>query len=53
MSVERHVVLIFCGLCVGMAAAAEERPAPEVEFLEYLVTWEQADEEWLLHGIEE
>ncbi len=53
MSVERHVVLIVCGLCVGMAAAAEERPAPEVEFLEYLGTWEQTDEEWLLHDIEE
>ena len=53
MSVEGHVVWLACGLWVGMAAAADERPAPEVEFLEYLGTWEESDEEWLLHDIEE
>lgn len=52
MSVEHHIALIACGFCAGMAVAAEERPAPEVEFLEYLGTWEQTDEEWLLHDFE-
>lgn len=53
MSAERLVVVLAGGLCLGMAAAAEEEPAPNVEFLEYLGMWEQTDEEWLLHDIEE
>ena len=49
MSAERHVALLICGLCLCTAAATEEGPAPEVEFIEYLGMWEQTDEEWLLH----
>lgn len=50
MSAERHVALLFCGLCLGTVAVAEEpaEPAPEVEFLEYLGMWEQTDEDWQL-----
>ena len=53
MSVEGHVVWLACGLGMGVAAADDEQPVPEVEFLEYLGTWEESDEDWLLHDIEE
>ena len=53
MSVEGHVVWLACGLWMGVAAADDEQPVPEVEFLEYLGTWEESDEDWLLHDIEE
>ena len=53
MSAERHVAMLACGLCLGTVAAAEEEPAPNVDFIEYLGMWEQTDEEWLLHDNEE
>jgi hypothetical protein len=55
MSVERQVAMLVCGLCLGTVAIADEQPerTPEVEFLEYLGMWEQTDEEWLLHDVEE
>ncbi len=37
---------VICGLLGGGAAVAEE--APELEFLEYLGSWEESDEDWLL-----
>jgi len=53
MSAERHVALLICGLCLCTAAATEEEPAPEVEFIEYLGMWELTDEDWLLLEDEE
>ena len=41
--------LLVCGVCFGTNVfAADEEPA-DAEFLEYLGTWEETDEEWELH----
>jgi len=48
VSPERHIPLLICGLFLGAAALAEEEPAPDAEFLEYLGMWEETDEDWLL-----
>ena len=37
---------VVCGLLGGGLVAAEE--VPELEFLEYLGSWEESDEDWLL-----
>jgi len=37
--------------CGGIALADEE-PAPDLEFLEYLGSWEESDEEWVLLAAE-
>jgi hypothetical protein len=45
----RHAALrltVICGLLGGGVFAEEE--APELEFLEYLGSWEESDEDWLL-----
>ena len=45
----RNVALrlaVVCSLLGGGVAAGEE--APELEFLEYLGSWEESDEDWLL-----
>ena len=50
MSVSRLVrttLLLGCAGCVPLLRAAEEVP-PELEFLEYLGSWEESDEDWLL-----
>ena len=36
----------ICGLLGGSPAIADE--VPELEFLEYLGSWEESDEDWLL-----
>ena len=33
----------FCGLVI-----ADEAEAPDLEFLEYLGSWEESDEDWVL-----
>ena len=38
---------VICGL-LGGGVQAEEEEAPELEFLEYLGSWEESDEDWLL-----
>ena len=48
MSAERLVALLICGLCLGTVVAAEEEPAPEAEFIEYLGMWDLTDEDWQL-----
>lgn len=48
MSADRAVALVACGLCLGATALAEEEPAPDAEFLEYLGMWQESDEDWLL-----
>lgn len=50
MSVSRiaKTVLLWGSVgCVSLALAAEEIQ-PDVEFLEYLGSWEESDEDWLL-----
>ena len=39
--------LLFGSLAVG-AVCAEEEAEPGMELLEYLGTWEETDEEWLM-----
>ncbi len=48
MSAERLVALLICGLCLATGVAAEEEPAPEAEFIEYLGMWDLTDEDWQL-----
>lgn len=46
-------IAVLCGLvgCSALAAAADEE-LPDLEFLEYLGSWEESDEEWLLFDAE-
>lgn len=37
---------LVCGLLAGGLVIAED--VPELEFLEYLGSWEESDEDWLL-----
>lgn len=39
---------MLAGLGVASAAGAQESEAPDVEFLEYLGSWQETDEEWLI-----
>ena len=55
-----RVLLVICGLCLGMTVTAEEtvkaeeeESAPETEFLEYLGMWEETDEDWLVFDDEQ
>ena len=45
------VVLWGLAGCCG-AAAADDNELPDLEFLEYLGSWEGSDEEWLLFSEE-
>lgn len=50
MSVSRLVrttLLLGCAGCVPLVLAAEEIQ-PDLEFLEYLGSWEESDKDWLL-----
>jgi hypothetical protein len=50
MSVSRvlKLVLLFGPLaCAGVSVAADEEQ-PDLEFLEYLGSWEESDEDWLM-----
>jgi len=48
--------VLLCGplICVSLPAVAEEESPgmPELEFLEYLGSWETSDEDWLLFSDE-
>ena len=46
MSASR-ATLVGLLLCCGLVLAADEE-IPEMDFLEYLGTWEESDEDWLL-----
>ena len=40
---------LVCGLLgYGTNAIAEDDELPEIEFLEYLGSWEESDEDWLV-----
>ena len=47
MSVSKVALAGVFLLAVSLARAAEE-DLPEIEFLEYLGSWEESDEEWLI-----
>lgn len=45
---------VLCGLLTcGGAAFAQESEAPDLAFLEYLGSWEESDEDWVLFSDEE
>mgnify|MGYP001815006578 CR=1 FL=1 len=45
---------VLCGLLTcGGAAIAQETEAPDLAFLEYLGSWEESDEDWVLFSDEE
>ena len=50
MSAERLVrgTLVWGFVALGGIALAEEAEAPDLEFLEYLGSWENAEEDWIL-----
>ena len=35
---------------LGIAHAADEAPPPELDFLEYLGSWQPEDEEWVIEA---
>jgi hypothetical protein len=45
---------VLCGLLTcGGVAIAQETEAPDLAFLEYLGSWEESDEDWVLFSLEE
>ncbi len=57
MSADRHTLIpvaLACGLFASGSAQAgddsveEEAELPDMEFLEYLGSWEESDEDWLI-----
>ena len=42
-------IALLCGLFgYGSMAVADEEEAPDLEFLEYLGSWDESDEDWVL-----
>ena len=42
-------IVVAFGLCTyGGVAAADDEEMPEIDFLEYLGSWEESDEDWLI-----
>jgi len=52
MSARRHVAAGVLVLGWGLALAADD-DVPDAEFLEYLGSWEESDEEWLIFETEQ
>ena len=45
---------VLCGLLTcGGAAIAQELDTPDLAFLEYLGSWEESDEDWVLFAVTE
>jgi hypothetical protein len=45
---------VLCGLLTcGGAAIAQETETPDLAFLEYLGSWEESDEDWVLFAATE
>ena len=43
--------VVACGLvghCGAIAIAADDEDLPDIEFLEYLGSWDESDEDWQL-----
>jgi hypothetical protein len=46
-------IAALCALfACGAAVAADEEATPDMEFLEYLGSWEESDEDWVLLAAE-
>ena len=50
MSARRVLEIVLCLASVGIGnhAMAQDEELPDLEFLEYLGSWEESDEDWLL-----
>ena len=50
MSADRQcaVFVALCGLIAGGTAIGDDEELPALEFLEYLGSWEESDEDWVL-----
>jgi len=49
MRVVRSIVHVaLAGIAVSSAVNGEETEDPEVDFLEYLGSWQESDEEWVV-----
>ena len=50
MSVSRRLRQLLPGLLLGVCGMllAADNELPEAEFIEYLGSWEESDEEWLI-----
>ena len=47
-------LVVLCGLLTcGGAAIAQETEMPDLAFLEYLGSWEESDEDWVLFSEQE
>jgi hypothetical protein len=46
------LAVILCVLAGSGVVLADEEPAPDLEFLEYLGSWEDSDEDWVLLAAE-
>jgi hypothetical protein len=44
----RGSVAVLVGLAALLSAAADAQDEPDLSFLEYLGTWQEDDEEWLV-----
>ena len=45
----RLTVAVACGLFISAGVtAAEDEEMPDMDFLEYLGSWEESDEDWLI-----
>ena len=48
MSKRAPLVIALGGICLTGAAHAQESDAPDLDFLEYLGSWQAEDDEWLV-----
>ena len=55
MSVRQPPKSVLPGLLLGVCGAvlAADNDLPEADFLEYLGSWEESDDEWLLFDIDD
>lgn len=48
MAAQSRLILLVVTAGLAASAAAQEDGAPDLSFLEYLGSWQESDEEWLL-----
>jgi hypothetical protein len=48
MAAQSRLILFAAVAGLAASAAAQEDGAPDLSFLEYLGSWQESDEEWLL-----
>jgi len=48
MAAQSRLILLAAAAGLAASAAAQEDGVPDLSFLEYLGSWQESDEEWLL-----